>query len=124
MSAGRPVLSKYQATSDNGGGIYAITVQPETIAFAIGTTTNAAPAGAVNQAVSARASSSRRIGMNAAGARLSWVGGDAPTGYFTTGTVTIPLLSTAIRAAAVRGATGTYLGKPVVVVGRIPERAR
>ena len=124
MSAGAFVKSKYEATPDNGGGIYSVKVQPETLACVIATVANAAPAGAVDQKVSARVGGGKRkIGMNCATISLKFTG-TLPTGYKMDGILTIPGLTPAFRAAAAVGATGTYLGQAVEVIGKSPERAR
>jgi hypothetical protein len=125
MSQGRfAVGAKYQASADNGGGIYSIRVQPETLAFAIGTVTNASPTAAKDQRFSAQVSGSiRRYGLHAVKAYLSWTG-TVPDNYDPRGIIAIPLLTSAIRAVAVKDAAGTYLGQAVRVVGTTPEILR
>lgn len=124
MSQGAFQLSKYEATSENGGGIYPVTVQPETLALEIATVTNAEPAGAVDQFVSARVSGGRnQIGMNCALARVRFTG-TPPTGYLEGSSIALPLLTPAIRAVARRGAVGTYLTVAIVVTGVTAETAR
>lgn len=124
MSAGAFVKSKYQATSDNGGGIFSVRIQPETLACTIATVANAAPTGAVDQVVSARVGGGKRkIGMNCATISMKFTG-TLPDGYKPDGILVIPALTTAFRAAAVVGAVGTYLGEAVEVIGRSPERVR
>jgi hypothetical protein len=124
MSAGAFIKSKYEATSDNNGGIYSVRVQPETVACVIATVANAPPAAAVNQTVSARVGGGKRkIGMNCATISMKFTG-TLPDGYKAGGILVIPGLTPAFRAAAKVGATGTYLGEAVEVVGRSPERAR
>ena len=124
MSAGAFTKSKYQATADNGGGIYSVTIQPETLACTIATVVNAAPTAAVDQKVSARVGGGKRkIGMNCATISMRFTG-TLPEGYKSGGILVIPALTTAFRTAAAVGATGTYLGEAVVVIGRSPERVR
>lgn len=124
MAAGAFIKSKYQATADNGGGIYSVKVQPETLACVIATVTNAAPTAAVDQSVSARVGGGKRkIGMNCATISLKFTG-TPPGGYKPDGILTIPGLTPAFRSAAAIGATGTYLGEAVEVIGKSPERAR
>jgi hypothetical protein len=124
MSAGAFVISKYEASSDSGSGIYPIRVQPETLALSIATVDNDPPAGAVNQRVSARVSGGRRqIGMNAALVRIKFTG-TPPTGYLASSTLTLPLLTPEIRSVAAYGATGTYLGVAIQVIGTTSEKVR
>lgn len=122
MSAGAFADSKYESV-DDVGGIYRIKVQPETLAATIAGQANAAPAGAVNRAISAKVSKSvREIGLGASKCTLKFTGA-IPDGY-KGDNVSIPMLAAAFRAAATLGATGTYLGSDVEVVGRTPERVR
>lgn len=123
MSSGAFVSSKYQATSDNGGGIYSVRLQPETLALTLGGVTNAAPAGEVDKDTSAYVGgSTRRYGMHCAIVYLKF--NTAPTGYKQDVVIALPLLTTAIRAVVKRGVTGTYLGENVTVVGKRGEVAR
>jgi len=118
MSSGAFTLSKYES---NAGNIYPIRVQPETIAATIGGA-NAAPTGAVDQEVSARANgSARQIGMNArtVSVRLT---AELP-GYKADSVLRIPILTPARWDAINKGQTGTYLNTACVVVGKSPERA-
>jgi len=118
MSAGAFEISKYETDS---GAIHPIRVQPETLAATIDGNTNAAPAGAVDGLGSASVSRGRRAnGINARLVRLRF-SGTPPTGYLTNGTVTIPALTPEVYDAAIKGATGTYLGASVIVSGRSPE---
>jgi hypothetical protein len=123
MSAGVFVNSKYSATLDNGGGIYPIKIQPETLNLVIDTSGNDAPIGPVDQYVSAQAGgSTKKYGMHASMVYLRF--GTPPTGYKAGGIVSIPLLNATIRGKAKKGATGTYLGQTVTVVGKRAEVAR
>lgn len=122
MSAGAFTSSKYEA---NSGNVYKIKVQPETITATIATVANAAPTGAIDQEVSATASSGRRsVGMNARTVALAFTG-TIPTGYKGT-PVRIPVLTQATFAAwtATPDLTGTYLGSDVRVVGSSTESKR
>jgi len=120
MSSGNFVRSKYES---NSGEIYPIRVQPETLALTIAATANAAPAGAVTAEVSARANGSRRtLGMNARTVTVAFTA-TPPDGYATNTTLTVPVMQPALWDNATRGATGTYLGVAVEVVGKSPEYA-
>lgn len=123
MSAGRFTVSRYEASTDNGGGIYAIRVQPETLGLALGGTTNDPPAGASNQPINARARKGvREYGVGARAVRLRFTG-TLPDGY-SGDEVTVPVLTPALFASATPGTAGVYLTVPVAVVSRLPERFR
>lgn len=119
MSAGQFASSKYQADS---GNIYSIRVQPETLLATIGGTANAAPAGAVDQEVSAKVSKGNRgIGMKPRAVTFRWTGA-APDDYNPQGLVTIPILTQALYNAIVKDAAVSYLGATGAVVSKSPER--
>lgn len=119
MSAGVFQLAKYQ--SDTAANIFAVRVQPETLAATIATVANAVPAGAVTMPGRLRLSNGRRAaGVRARKVTLAFTG-TPPTGYKPGATVRIPGMTPAFFAACSIGATGTYLGAPVQVVGRSPE---
>lgn len=118
MSAGAFQIEAYET---DPGTIHAIRVQPETLAATIGGTANAAATGAIVGLGSASVSRGRRAnGINARLVRLRFTG-TPPTGYLENGTVTIPALTPEFYDAAIRGATGSYLGVAVEVSGRSPE---
>lgn len=122
MSAGAFSDTKYQS---NKGGIYHIRVQPETAAATIGGGSNTAPAGAVNQEVSARARGGKRqIGMIARTIALKPVGSAAPAGYKSGASLIIPVLTPDLYDAVSIGDTASYLGTPYLVAGKSPERVR
>lgn len=123
MSAGAFTISRYQATYD-AAAIHPIRCQPESIAAAIGTTTNAAPTGAVTNPIQARVSGGRRsIGLVARTVtlRAAAVAADVPDGYLPNGITRIPALTPTFYAAAVKGAVVTYLGKNFTVISRSSE---
>lgn len=120
MSAGEFDRAKYELSSDNGGGIASVRVQPETIAATIAGVANDEPAGDVNLPVTAKVSKGKReFGIGCRTVTLEFTG-TPPDGY-SGDPVTIPGLTPAFFAAAVKGATGTYLSQDVEVVGRSPE---
>jgi hypothetical protein len=120
MSAGAFIRTTYEADS---GEIHPIKVQPETVAANIGAA-NGAPGGAATSGISAKVSGGRReIGLLARKVRVAFTGA-VPDGYEPGNTLSIPVLTSATYNAALPGTTGTYLGSPVVVVGRTPESVR
>jgi len=118
MSQGKFTSSKYAADS---GKIYSIRVQPETLTATIGGTANAAPAGAVDQEVSAKVSKGNRgIGIKPRSVTVRWDA--APTGYDPNSLVRIPILTQAVYTAAVKGAVVDYNDGTGKVVSKSPER--
>lgn len=122
MSAGDFISSKYES---NGGGIYKIRVQPETIDASVGAISNGPPAGAVDQEISAKARGNKReIGVIARTVTFEFTGAP-PTGY-NGNNVIVPVLSPDTYDAWTTPAdqTGVYLSVPVKVVGQSAERKR
>lgn len=120
MSAGNFETAFYELSGENGGYIMSCRVQPETLAAEIAGEANAGVAGPANAPGSATISQGRRTaGVNMRYVVLQWTG-TKPTGYEGR-TVRIPVLDPAVYAAWTKGATGTYLGQAVKVVGRQPE---
>lgn len=121
MSAGAFVVSRYQAAY-NAAQIHPIKVQPETLALVINAVTNDPPVAAATSPISASVSSGKRqLGLTAAKVSIRFSAAP-PAGYLANSTIRLPLLNTAIRAAAVRSATGTYLGVAIIVVSNFsPE---
>lgn len=117
MSAGAFSNSKYES---DAGTIHPIRVQPETITALA----NAAPAAATNSDISAVVSLTRRQ----RGLRPRYVtvkfSDTVPDGYATGTALRIPILTPAVFDGLNVGGTGTYLGNPVVILGKEPERAR
>lgn len=113
MSAGNFVISKYEA---NNGDIFPIRVQPETLTANVGVV-NAAPSGAVDVNLYARARKNRRA--YGVGARIAYIQFTAtpPTGYAENQTLAIPILSKATYDQITASTTGTYLGTAIKVVG-------
>lgn len=123
MSAGTFLRAKYEASADNGGGIYPIRVQPETVAMTIAGTANAEPAGAIDQFCAAKVrKATGEYGLGARGVVLAWTG-TPPTGY-SGDPVRVAVLTAAAFADYTIGATGTYLGAAVEVISRQSETAR
>jgi len=121
MSAGQFEIGRY---INNDAVVFGCRPQPETKALVIATITNAYPVGAVTAPVQARLSGGkRRIGMTARTVTLNFTGA-VPVGYAVGRSVRVPCFAQPIYNAATFGAVGTYLGSPVSVVGRSPERIR
>jgi len=124
MSAGVFSLVGYTANYD-ADQIHPIRVQPETIAAAIAGTTNAAPAGAVTNPISAVISLNRgSLGLRPRYVVLQAPLTGQPDGYAPGGITRIPALQEAFWTAAIKGVTCTYLGVAFTVISREPERAR
>lgn len=123
MSAGNFERSKYEASIENGSGIYSIRIQPETAQLTIAGTANDPPAGAVDQRVTARANKSNgAYGVGARAVTLAFTG-TPPDGY-SGENVRVAVLTPDAFADYIVGATGTYLGASVEVVSRLPESVR
>lgn len=114
MSAGQFERSFYES---DGGTIYAIRVQPETI---IATTNPAATGPATGEGSAAATGGRRRLGINARRVRVQW-STTAPTGYDPDGTITIPILTPDAYNNLQKGDTFTYLSQTVEVLGKTPE---
>jgi hypothetical protein len=112
------VGAKYQS---DDGGIYKIRVQPETAQANIGGANNP-PAGAVNRQGSARVGGgNREFGVKARSVTVRFTGA-APDEYVDNPILRIPILTKALYDGINPGATGTYLGAAVSVIGKQPER--
>lgn len=123
MSAGAFVRSRYQAEYITTQ-IHPIRVQPETISASIGGVTNAPPAGAQNNPISAKVSGSKRtLGLVARKIVIAAPTSSPPTGYSPGGKTTIPALTSGFYNAAIKGVNCTYLGATFQVVGRSQEYA-
>jgi len=121
MSAGRFTRSRY-AAEYTAGAIHPVRVQPESVAASIGGTTNAPPAGAATNPISAKVSGGRReLGLRARRVTMSAPTTTPPTGYLAGGLTTIPALNLAFYNAAVKGAVCSYLGVSFEVVSRSAE---
>lgn len=124
MSAGNYVIGRYTATYDNTQ-IHPIRVQPETLELVVvvggSNVTNGSATGSINNPISAIVSKSRRgIGLVARLIRVRFTG-TVPDDYQPGGTIALPVVNPAIMNVS-KGATGTYLGQEIVVVGTSPER--
>lgn len=118
MSAGRFERTRYLA---NDGEIYPIRVQPETLEFSAGGTTNTPPGGASTRQTYVKVSKGnyaygikpRRAGVIFSGA--------PPTGYKPDQIYYIPILDSGFFATLSIGGGGVYLGVAVDIVSILPE---
>jgi len=114
MSAGAFENSFYET---DGGTVYAIRVQPETI---IAGTNPAATGPATGEGSASATGGRRRLGINARRVRVNWKT-TAPTGYDVNGTLTIPILTPDAYTNLQKLDEFQYLGNTVVVLGKTPE---
>lgn len=123
MSAGAFENAFYEMSSENGGFVLSCRVQPETLAATISGTANDGVAGPATAPGSATISQGRRsAGVNMRYVSLRFTG-TLPAGY--SGRIArIPVLDPAVFAEWTKGATGTYLGVAVEVVGRVGETVK
>ena len=121
MSAGAFELSKYQG---NAGEIYPIRLQPETLAFEVDGTANAAPAGAVTIDQLVKVSRSNgAYGVRPRKVSIRFTG-TPPTGYKADQTYDIPVMTDALWQTATRTTAVNYLGVAGEVVSRSSEDIR
>lgn len=121
MSAGSFIFSRYETDE---GDIFDIKVQPETLTLSLNGATNTAPTGAVDGTGSVNVSGSlRQNGVNARRVRFRF-SGEPPTGYKPSSVISLPILQQSVyeTMTATRGATGTYLGAAIQLVGGTKEK--
>lgn len=122
MSAGAFEISKYER--DNGD-IHPVQVQPETLQATVGGTANSAPAGAIDNDISAKVGKGKReIGLGTRTVSFTWNSGGAPTGYLEGGSITIPILQQSVWAGVNRGDAVSYLTGSGTVTGKTAESVR
>lgn len=123
MSSGSFTRTFYQLSTENGGGVTNIRLQPETLAATIGGAVNAAPAGPATIPGSATISQGRRsAGINARYITVSWDG--APPDDYDGLTARIVVPDPTVYTGATLGAAVTYLATAATVVGRNPETVK
>ncbi len=123
MSSGRFVRTFYGISTENGGGVINIRLQPETLSAQIGGAANAAPAGPATVPGSATISQGRRsAGVNVRYVTVAWTG-DPPDDYEgLTARIVVP--NPTVYAGATLGSAVTYLETEATVVGRTPETVK
>lgn len=125
MSSGRFINSFYVASYLEGGSVrHPIKIQPETTGLTIAGEINTPAQGPADIKISARATGSRRtIGLVARRVTFKFVSDNPQDGrYKADSTLTLPWLNP-FPASFTKGATGTYLGEAITLVGTIPEYA-
>jgi len=126
MSAGKFLRTKYQA-SYGSGSIHPIRIQPETAEAIMDNApsadiVNAAPAGAVNNPISALNSLTRRAkGLRPRFITCAWKTGK-PSNYADGGSIKIVCLTETFYNAANVGREINYLSGVLEVVSKDPER--
>jgi len=121
MSAGAFQYSKYEA---NGGAIYRIRVQPETLALSINSNTNTAPSGDISAVGTVRTSAGNRsFGVKPRFVTIKFTG-TLPDGYKEGGVIRLPWLVPSTFATLLNGQTGTYLGQAIQLVSTKAEQVR
>lgn len=126
MSAGRFTIATYETNSaELPGQFMPIQVQPETLQLFVGGVANAGSTTARNLNLRVNVSGNNRsLGVKPRTVTVRFTDpGDLPDGY-SGDDLTLPVLTVAASSAYTTGATGTYLGSPVTVVGSGPERVR
>lgn len=121
MSAGDFTIDgKYEG---NDGTIYPCRYQPETAAAVLDGEANAAPSGNPTTELSVRLTTgNREFGVTPRKVQLLFTGA-LPSGY--SGKVTeVVALTPFWYNLATKGTTGTYLGVPVKVLRRSPEKVK
>lgn len=124
MSAGKFEITFYEST-DLSGAIMPIKIQPETALLFINGTANTAPAGPATIPLRVRVSGGNsEYGVKPRKVTVAFTDqGALPDGY-SGDALTVPVLTAAAYAQYTVGSTGTYLGSPVQVISRLPERSR
>lgn len=125
MSAGAFIPEIY---STDGGAIYPVRVQPETLTLTLNSTANAGGVGPVApNTPSARISGSfRELGVICRRVRFKFSTATIPPGYKLDSILTLPALTLASYNAWGKGSVGTYTingtAYDVAFVGKSPER--
>lgn len=127
MSGGSFIVVGYTA-SYNNANIHPIRIQPETEALTItiggaAVVNSGEDAGNITNPISAVVSRGKRSrGLNARTITIEFTSA-APTGYLVGSPITIAAVNPDLLTAPA-GATGTYLGQSIRVIGTSPETAR
>lgn len=125
MSAGEFSKTKYAASYGDGTAIHPIRVQPETVTCTVGGVANTAPAGAVNNPISALVSRGRRSkGLIVRTVTLVAPATSPPTGYKPGGLTTIPCLTETFYeacAVATDATTVSYNGSTTYKVSYVSD---
>lgn len=118
MSAGAFSNSFYE---DDDGDIHPIRLQPETLAATFNAVVNAAPAGPVDNEVSARVTGSRRgLGLFARYVTVKFTG-DLPPGYVANSTYKIAVPNPTVFSGITINSAGVYLDEAIQVISKTDE---
>lgn len=126
--AGNFIKSSYQASYNvTTPQIHPIKIQPETLLASIGGVANSAPAGAINNPISAEISRNKRQrGLHPRSVTLRAPTTAPPAGYMPGGLTKIPCLTTAFYTACTAATSATvvtYLGASYTVAYTTNEEA-
>lgn len=122
MSAGAFEISKYQ--DNTGTRVYAIRVQPETLAATFGSAVNDPTADEVTEPIFAQVSRANGgYGVRPRKVTIRFTT-TLPSGYKADGTYSIPILTSALWDAITPASAGVYLGQPCIVISKSPESVR
>lgn len=119
MSSGSFVIRYYEADSTE---IHAIRQQPESAIFSIDGTPNTIPAGPATSPFWAETGrGAKEYGLRPRKLRVRFTPGAEPAGYANCGVLEIVIYTKANYDSAILGGSGTYLGAPVTILGRVSE---
>lgn len=123
MSSGAFERTFYGLSTENGGGVIGVRLQPETLAATIAGAANEGVAGPATIPGSATISQGRRsAGVNVRYITVAWDG--APPTDYTGLTARIVVPDPDVYAGATLGSAVTYLSTAATVVGRTPETVK
>lgn len=121
MSSGAFTRSKYES---DDGDVHPIRIQPETLTASFGGTANAAPAGNIDNPLSAKVSNGNRsFGLKPRSVTITF-GDSPPEDYKANSYIRLPILQSTLYNTISAGDQVTYLGGTATVVGKNPERVR
>lgn len=124
MSAGPFVITNYEST-ELTGSIMPCKVQPETLLLFAGGVANSGSASAITLPLRVNVSGgNQEYGVKPRKVTITFTDpGAIPAGY-TGDDLVIPVMTQAAYDAYLVGVSGTYLGSPIQIISRSPERAR
>ena len=120
MSAGEFVTALY---TDNDLEVHKIRIQVETAQLVIGDGTNASSAGPATSNEWVKASQgARSFGLSPRKLRIRFTSGNEPAGYLAGQFYEVVVFDPLLWETVTEQDTGTYLGEPMTVKGKIAER--
>jgi hypothetical protein len=121
MSAGAFTRTFYE---DDDGDIHPIRLQPETLAATFASVANAAPAGPVDNEISAQVTGSRRgLGLFARYVTVKFTA-TPPTGYVANAFYKIAIPNPTVYAGITVNSAGEYLETAIQVISKTDEVQR